>query len=143
MKTLDEVIEAIERQWICPSNDEADEYCELYAVRYDALHYLKEYQSQAKNFDYDELQELRDWYAEEQLNPALSWDELKQMVGKPVWMEDDTGTKHYRGWAIILEFLYSDTFILYVCNDYSETCVDVEDIGKTWQAYRKERHENS
>ena len=72
-------------------------------------------------------------------NDPLTWEALRQMEGKPVWMEDNTGYKHYQGWAIILQFLYSDTFIRYVCNDYSETCVDVEDLGKTWQAYRKER----
>lgn len=73
-------------------------------------------------------------------NPPLTWDELRTMEGKPVWMEDDTGTKFYRGWAIVLDFeVANGNYLHYECDDYSETCVDVEDIGKTWNAYRKER----
>ena len=48
MKSLDEVIKKIEKQWVCPSSDYADEYCELYDVRDDALHYLKEYRELTK-----------------------------------------------------------------------------------------------
>ena len=40
MKTLDEVITTLEKFWVCPSSDEADEYCELLSIQGDALHYL-------------------------------------------------------------------------------------------------------
>ena len=144
MKTLDEVIEALARDEYycieCPlqySCGGAEGGCYLS----EAARYLHEYQWHMTNPDGDHLQLekcralLQDFYR----NVPLTWDELKQMEGKPVWVEDDTGTKFYRGWAIILNFLYDDTFLLYVCNDYSETCVSIDNLGKTWQAYRKER----
>ena len=145
MKTLDEVITANE----CCNHCELDSRCEdcpysgigacALERETDTLHYLKEYRETKKHLACLDDAEIRGDDTQLVNNPPLTWDELREMKGKPVWMEDDTGTKHYRGWAIILEFRYSDTFILYVCNDYSETCVDVEDIGDTWQAYRKER----
>ncbi len=135
MKTLNEVIKAFE---ICDETVTAncpdcpyDIDCENVPgedLRTDALHYLKH------------LQEFYEMSREHhEPNPALTWDELKQMEGKPVWMEDDTGTKFYRGWAIVLNFIFDGTYLRYVCDDYSETCVVEEDIGKTWIAYRKER----
>ena len=45
MFTLDEVIKMIEDTWVCPSVDEANEYCEMMVARDAALHYLKEYQA--------------------------------------------------------------------------------------------------
>lgn len=99
MKTLDEVIKAFEYTY------ENDPIAWTYGV--DALHYLKEYQEHMKWHAYEEhcldnekkaLQEkkaefdevltdyvaLKQWWAEQQENPPLSWNELKEMKGKPV-----------------------------------------------------------
>lgn len=57
-------------------------------------------------------------------NPPLTWDELKDMEGKPVWIEGPliTGGPH---WIIVgPSHLYDGKIVGY---------------GKTWQAYRKER----
>jgi len=156
MKTLDEVIEAQER---CSKYPDCH-FCYLHSgpicgwIR-DALHYLKEYRAEKAN-----LEIIKGNYqdavancekAENKfksrlkalnigtLNEPLTWEELKGMEGKPVWMEDDTGTKFYRGWAIVLEFIFDGAYLRYVCDDYSETCVVEADLGRTWQAYRKER----
>ena len=144
MKTLDEVIAEMEDEGVFP----------------DALYHLKMYRSDKLQYDADR----REWYETWQeklkkleesrqrfidklkeldigtLNDPLSWDELRTMEGKPVWMEDDTGTKFYRGWAIVLDFKFANgNYLHYEGDNYAETCVDVENIGKTWNAYRKER----
>ena len=63
-------------------------------------------------------------------NNALTWDELRQMEGKPVWVEEKGMLSI---WIIIGDvsknWLYSTD-----CNAYRH-----EDYGKSWQAYRKER----
>jgi len=133
---LDEVIKAFEHCssekgcWGCPYEYQAVG-CPINA---DVLHYLKEYQEQAKDFDYDELQELRDWYAEEHCNPALSWDELKQMIGKPVWVEADGRESR---WDIVMRV--TDTHLI----PEISLCLHRYWQGKEngWNAYRKERHE--
>ena len=130
MKTLDEVIEAIE---VC-----RDSYVAGKIIKADALYYLKEYQKIE-----DEYDELKDWWAEEHAeNVPLSWDELKAMEGKPVWVEVDG----YVGYWSIVRMLTPDVFSRYYAwlkspEDPMEAPVaelNSENYGKTWQAYRKE-----
>ncbi|MBQ9402135.1 MAG: hypothetical protein IJU38_07160 [Clostridia bacterium] len=45
----------------------------------------------------DDMTALRAFWAEQQANPPLSWDELKQMEGKPVWYEHE----FWKGWIIL------------------------------------------
>lgn len=129
MKTLDEVINELE--------DEG-----LFA---DALHYLKEYKANREDPDGDHQQLkkcralLQDFYR----NDPLSWDELKQMEGKPVWVEvlDDTGD-HYKwrgdGWYIVKDFSqgYYGGYCHLEPNYRTWTEKTYSDL---WQAYRKER----
>ena len=85
MKTLDEVIKGIEHChedncMDCPYQFEPKDFgCVDQANYTDALHYLKEFQGLSKMWN-DKLDK-------EQENPPLTWDELKQMEGKPVWVE--------------------------------------------------------
>ena len=69
-------------------------------------------------------------------NNALTWDELRQMEGKPEWVERCDGDT--KGWLLILRTNYDvitcttkhgNSFYLYK-NHYCEK----------WQAYRKERN---
>lgn len=76
-------------------------------------------------------------------NVALSWDELKQMVGKPVWLEYNLqiGDKEFRDkskrWCIIGEFKpWKDTEITITENGF---VLSKREQIKDWQAYRKER----
>ena len=118
MKTLDEVI--FEAPY-SPTPWEAD-----------ALHYLKEYRKIE-----DEYEELKDWWAEEHAeNVPLSWDELKQMDGKPVWwVHGECGE-----WLTIycVPIIGNDSVL------YATTCSGVEcwiykkDMDK-YQYFRKER----
>lgn len=97
----------------------------------DALHYLQTYQKIE-----DEYEELKDWWAEEYVtNEPLSWEQLKQMQGKPVWIEDGLENGE---WYIIECFTESGRFIAH--DRYADdTVFKAIDIGNMWQAYRKER----
>ena len=146
MKTLDEVIKAID---FCKSGDLSKckdcpyiGTCELdYAVLSDdALHYLKEYQKIE-----DEYDELKDWWAEEHAeNDPLTWDELKAMEGKPVWVEYNLhlNSKEWQDeskcWDIVEHFGT-------IGDDPEEVMFTEKDfvfgkdyLGKSWKAYRKE-----
>lgn len=151
MKSLDEVIKKIEKQWVCPSSDEADEYCELYEVRDDVLHYLKEYRDDRENFSeaISNCGKALNKYimdihtlAQQEENLPLTWDELKQMKGKPVWMEADGGK--YKNWFIVGNFFSwfaKEDFDAHVnlYRDGSAMEMSKEVYGSHWQAYRKER----
>lgn len=109
-----------------------DPDCESYKKWDEALHYLKQLQKIE-----DEYEELKDWWAEEHAeNVPLSWDELKQMDGKPVWwVHGEVGE-----WLTI----YCVPIILNDSVLYATTCSGVEcwiykkDMDK-YQYFRKER----
>ena len=72
----------------------------------DALHYLKEYKNTDENYKkaIAHVTEVIDHYEKMVAdylsvnNPALTWDELKTMEGKPVWVEADYFKK---GWFLV------------------------------------------
>ena len=128
MKTLDEVIETapyVGTEW---TND--------------ALHYLKEYRDHMKN-EIIELQEEVKKQKEmiEFLEKPLTWDKLKQMFHKPIWIE----TKTKKGWVIINNFeavtpSSENMNVIHTSHrgaKYSHFARHL--MGQTWQAYRKER----
>ena len=121
MKTLDEVIDELE--------DEG-----LFA---DALHYLKEYQGYLLG---KEISETFDEAFAEMYNPPLTWDELRQMEGKPVWVEQMESGKAYGKWLLVqTPPCLGD---VYMVSRYRERIMLYEpEMGKTWQAYGKERNE--
>ena len=145
MKTLDEVIKKIEATWICPSSDEANEYCEMMEVREDALHYLKAYKNTDENYRkaITHVNKIIDHYEKmvadylSTNNPALTWDELKQMEGKPVWVEVD-GNWWGRFWAFVETANENYMNFFQKGQEYPEDLWKRE-LGKTWQAYRKEK----
>ena len=49
-------------------------------------------------------------------NVALSWEQLKQMVGKPVWLEDS----NQQGEWVLLSGMEDDElyFVYRTCNEY-------------------------
>lgn len=65
--------------------------------------------------------------AEREDPKPLTIEELKQMIGEPVWVQGP-GIPEYGRWAIV-EDAFGNS--LYLLNDF--TC---HDIGKTWEAYR-------
>ena len=147
MKTLDEVIKA----WSicfsdnsrsnctgCPYADEDGEAACFNHDREDALIYLNAYQWQMTNPDGDHLQLekcralLQDFYC----NEPLSWDELRTMEGKPVWVE----ALLYKQWAVIA-YIGEDYIRFEGANLYAPECRIYMGEDNGWQAYRKERDE--
>ena len=142
---------------VCPYLGESDMGC-MKEPEKDALHYLKEYREKSHQLDIgiaenrrffeqygeemqriheieDEYHELKDWWAEEYVtNDPLTWDELKQMEGKPVWVEFEKNGNH---WLIITDIKSNGAVGRGV---YGENAPLYKDrIGTDWQAYRKER----
>jgi hypothetical protein len=145
MKTLDEVIDALE---ICSQIDAECDKCPYKATAKgwceekdrDALHYLKEYQWQMTNPDGDHQQLLKcqallqDFYR----NEPLTWDELCSRNGMPIWIEDsfDNGE-----WYIIECFTASNRFVAH--DRWGDTTLfNKKEMGDVWKAYRREHHEN-
>lgn len=145
MKTLNEVIKVFETGMLFSDKPYDEAFREFNS---DALHYLKEYRS-------DKLKWEADWksfhgfyvalkyWAEQQENPPLTWDEVKQMVGKPIWVEynfriDDKDFRDKsKRWCIVREFKpWHDTEIIITENGF---VLSKNEQIKDWQAYRKER----
>ena len=148
MKTLDEVIEYFNHQCKMRHVYLTEDAGAWFA---DALHYLKKYREEDKELgralndacnaeaEYNRLVE------DLERNDPLTWDELKTMEGKPVWVEEIEDDKILFGqWDIISGFSYSENFDLI---NYENPIIDFYKsgnrtkfgLGKTWQAYRKER----
>ena len=70
--------------------------------------------------------------------PPLTWDELKTMEGKPVWIEG-CGFSH-GFWVIIDYFSVGDEdFIALGGDEFLKQDMTDENNGDSWQAFRKER----
>ena len=145
MKTLDEIIYWCEnRKALLVGKATRDEMEE------GILYYLKMYRSDQIEFmnnqKYweDELkQKIKDFGdAKERyikrlkeldigtLNEPLTWDELKTMKGKPVWVEEKGMLSIWIIiWDVTENWLYPTG-----CDAYRH-----EEYGKIWNAYRKER----
>lgn len=139
MKTLDEVIEQFEKQM---EKGQAKILCvgTLDSIP-DALHYLEHLK------DYYEISANGGLLTPEPLsaeigsgveikwhepNPPLDWDELRQMEGKPVWLEW-TGEP---SWGFV-DYFTEDFIFFDVPHSYLKFEIKLK--GQTWQAYRKER----
>lgn len=105
-----------------------------YADLRDALHYLKAYRK---------LDSLDAVAFPEDDNPPLSWRELRQMEGKPVWLE----VKGYNGCWTIVHWNSNIVFVEFYDwiaspDDFMKAplvSLDDTNFGTAWQAYRKER----
>ena len=139
MRTLDEVINIFEKACDlerrcencsgCMSQENGCPNDGANAVP-DALHYLKEYRKLEMAY-VKVLSDIED-------NPPLTWDELKTMEGKPVWIDAESlsvGVSPYWKDCYIIKSFSNDEFMY--CNDGFEWAKEMQ--GRMWQAYRKER----
>ena len=149
MKTLDEVIRANE----CCDHGEPDSRCEdcpyngigacCLERESDALHYLKELRNitdiPMEYFKSSGTLQIScpkchiEFVILPESNNALTWEELKQMEGKPIWVETDDNEKF---WTIV------DNFRI-ICNQECLCCSKGYMCRSTytrgdWQAYREE-----
>lgn len=123
----------------------------------DALHYLKELRDMTDiPMEYFEnggtLQKLHntsqvscpkchsEFVILPEANNALTWSELIQMEGKPVWIEEYDAIDSTRGWRccrwMLVEFI-NDSYMDARNSDGEQYNFDKGE--ETWQAYRKER----
>ena len=150
MKTLDELIKKFE---LCNSRsyDMCNGSCPYFDDKCicdpDALYYLKEYRQTRKDLldGMKRLEEKEMMFIhamdDTENNHPLSWDELRQMEGKPVWIDS---VPLVRRWVIIKKFHP-------IGGNKNLFDMEVEDGGHFlrknmrrddpawWQAYRKER----
>ena len=156
MKTLDEVINELHYWDTC---DEFPESFYDFEVTTDALYHLNKYRMTLDDIvakrealeteiaRYQEAvrncEDAENKYRQlaqnlgEVGNEPLKWRELRQLEGKPVWIELLKGK--WKGWDVIGGFDEDDFGVAMVTisgDDYYKA-----DLGNTWQAYRKERHE--
>lgn len=148
MKTLDEVIEKCQENVDLVDRGWWEVDCFLsHEYMVDALHYLKELKEEREQ----KSQMIEDAHkaieAEKEritkavtYNPPLTWDELRQMEGKPVWVEEYDAIDSTRGWRccrwMLVEFV-NDSYMDARNSGGEQYNFDKGD--ETWQAYRKER----
>ena len=78
-------------------------------------------------------------------NPLLTWDELCQMEGEPVWVEEkySFSEEWYGKWEVISS-IWNDEY-----SDEPDSCIYMtdeevrykDDFGTEWKAYRKKKNE--
>lgn len=140
MKTLNEVIKNLE---------DGTEHLSAMLISKetwnDALQYLKEYKANREDPDGDhqQLEKAQNLLWEFYQNDPLSWDELKSMEGKPVWVEvydpiDEKTGWHTASWKLI-EFINDEYFDVRNSDGEQECFYKSENDCYCWQAYRKER----
>lgn len=133
---LPELIERIERD----SQKLKPTYAELDIV--DAVFYLREYCEKR-----DEICEIAKIMADswelhkqtmafEDRNDPISWDELKQMEGKPVWVERNV-CDGFKEWCLV--HARFDDEIWFADENGTIFRYSRDEYGKIWVTYRKER----
>ena len=167
MRTLDEVIKGFEcckevGCGECPYkilfDDDSHVPCDQFEKDDDALQWLKGYKVHI------ELDKLRDKYGvtSQKLrntsqitcpkchsefvilpdaNNPLTWDELKSMEGKPVWIENKHFS-HYKFWGLISVIRHRqghDYLVIKIPKNTNLHLYDERYLNDGWQAYKKER----
>lgn len=123
--SLDKVIDAMEQR----------QKTEDWDIRADALHYLREYQRYQNTPSRNGHMALVDYFDESQKSEPLSWDELRTMEGKPIWVK--LFGSGFGEWDLCHAQL--DDRIWFTDGNGLIFDLSEETLGKTWQAYRKER----
>ena len=126
MKTLDEIIETAPYSGTAWTRD--------------ALYYLKEYKTVRESLleNLKRNDDLRQMYlnamAQWEENPPLTWEQLKEMEGEPIFIVQTGINKIISGWTVVKNFGQTES------GDYiitSERLFEKKYFGKTWNAYRR------
>ena len=141
MKMLEKVVKALEicgkaDPSMCPYFDTKHWGCctghiQGYSpVKDDAYSYLREY------LNYQKLQKMvnKSDSLSDTENKPLSWEELKQMVGKPVWIEYFRRSSCFDSEWVILKDINDSCM-----SDTEHFGYDADEYGRTWIAYKQER----
>lgn len=149
MKTINEVIKALEyclnpvdNFGNCNAECPYIHCCDPsnHDVTEDALHYLREYKKYT-----DTMCALPDYYdwVHSADNPPLSFEEVREMLGKPVWMEFSSA----KGWRLVNWFdsLTTGEKSVALTDRYGVDFVFSADtfVKCEVMVYRKEHHEDA
>lgn len=116
MYSLDQVIYFLEQR----------QQTEDWNIRDAAIAYLKGYREVFPEYARMKLDAVK--------NDPLTWDELKDMEGKPIWVEH----KLFKGWRLV--GWQANEHLMNLVGSYSEQVPLFEDdCGVSWNAYRKEK----
>lgn len=139
MRTLDEVIELSEKilTFAYLPKDDTTTTAGL------ALYYLRELRHILNNTVWVESTKEEKGYWKlptlpETANDPLTWDELRQMEGKPIWVEDYDDDDCYKRWYILERFEKTECDEYAVLNSLYFSRNYYNDRSDGWQAYRKE-----
>ena len=163
MKPLNEVIKAMENCYgsdaeccdKCSYTMEVTGHgviCRKCDLEDDALHYLKELRDMTDiPMEYFEsggtLQNFADtsqitcpkchseFVILPDANNPLTWDELKSMKGKPVWVVEE-GYQTWEYWSLVYWMKDDELTLL---NENGQMTYSKNEQGTVWKAYRKER----
>lgn len=87
------------------------------------------------------LKELKEYQSQNQKNKPLTWEELKKLKGKPVWIDEKCSfsDEWYGQWEVIDEF-WNELYPYYepYVSMTNEENRKKDDLGKKWNAYRRE-----
>ena len=146
MKSLDEVIKALDA-CLCGAHDRCP-YCEdpdVYkcdeAMQSDAYQYLKKLKRIEEKIEKIAIGNVEDTLSKID-NSALTWDELKQMVGNPIWVEEKYHNPDaiYKYWTIVKYFdSHEGEDLIFTGTGFYHRSL----LGTGWQAYRKEHHDDN
>lgn len=145
MKTLDEVIEILEKVvrhnyvWF-------DDKTALMTIETltDTLQHLRVYQWQMTNPDGDhqQLEKCRALLQEFYRNDPLSWDDLLSMKEKPVWAEycpiDNRPDRKQGLWVLVDHYDDDEIEFFPMGAEYPDYVHKEQYYPSGWQAYRKE-----
>lgn len=143
-KRYDEMCETVLKH-----GQEHEDRCQAEIARYqEAVKNCEEAENKYRKAEQDALKALDDWASrpvEENKklvltvdNPPLDWEQLKQMEGKPVWVEMEGYSPH---WGIVMNQDEKNGRLCLCGYDEMPIRIEIyeEGEGKSWQAYRKER----
>ena len=158
MKTLDEVIEAYE---YCINNnyrdcrgcpygcEDGESGCANAEEKTDALHYLTEYKQTRqdlldgmKRLEGKELMYIHA-LANLEDTPPLTWEQLKQMEGKPVWIEMGACKIWGLNDGVYVDAFGKEMVTIKVLHDLWHLRKEKMGNADGWKAFRKERDENA
>lgn len=135
MKTLlDKVIKALESARIQVETGKGIwvDYRDDNDLKEDVLQYLKAYKRVLNKIEKIALGSIEDTLGKLD-NPPLTWDELREMKGKPAWIETD----NVKFWTVVDNFRTICNQECLCCSK-GYMCRSTHERGD-WQAYRKER----
>ncbi len=126
---------------IMQQGQENEARCQAEITRYqEAVIELKHKEKEVNDILTDYVA-LKQWWAEQQENPPLTWDELRTMGGKPVWVEG----YYPSAWYIVREVQKNKDGTEDIILDGFQGLTGIGrddkygDVENGWQAYRKER----